>query len=171
MTGGGLSLRSRDLFKFAQLYLNGGTWNGAPVLSADWIKASVSPHANVREDTDYGYLWWLQTFHSGGRDWRSWGMYGTGGNKVVVFPDQQVVVVVTTTNYRVPGAAALSDKIIVDYILQAEQSETSSGSTTSGVFPITLHGKETERKTVSDAVLIGDVSRLPVVSHLINPLT
>ena len=127
MTGGGLSLRSRDLFKFAQLYLNGGTWNGAPVLSANWIKASVSPHANAREDTDYGYLWWLQTFHSGGRDWRSWGMYGTGGNKVVVFPDQQVVVVVTTTNYRVPGAAALSDKIIVDYILQAEQSETSSG--------------------------------------------
>jgi hypothetical protein len=98
-------------------------------------------------------------------------MYGTGGNKVVVFPDQQVVVVVTTTNYRVPGAAALSDKIIVDYILQAEQSETSSGSTTSEVFPITLHGKETERKTVSDAVLISDVSRLPVVSHLINALT
>jgi CubicO group peptidase (beta-lactamase class C family) len=122
MTGGGLSLRSRDLFKFAQLYLNGGTWNGVRVLSADGVKASVSPHANAREDTDYGYLWWLQTFHSGGRDWRSWGMYGTGGNKVVVFPDQQVVL--TTTNYHVPGAAALSDKIIVDYVLQAEQSET-----------------------------------------------
>jgi CubicO group peptidase (beta-lactamase class C family) len=120
MTGGGISLRTRDLFKFAQLYLNGGTWAGKRVLSAEWVKASITPHANARQDTDYGYLWWLQTFHSGDRTWPSWGMYGTGGNKIVVFPNQEVVVVITTTNFRVPGAAALSDKLINDYILNAE---------------------------------------------------
>lgn len=127
MTGGGLSLRSRDLLKFAQLYLNGGTWNGKRILSAEWARASVTPHANARRDTDYGYLWWLQTFHSGGRDWRSWGMYGTGGNKIVVFPDQQVVVVITTTNFRIPGASALSDKLITDYILKSELPEIGGG--------------------------------------------
>ena len=120
MTGGGLSLRTRDLFKFAQLYLNGGTWAGTRVVSAEWVKASITPHANAHEDTDYGYLWWLQTFHSGDRTWPSWGMYGTGGNKVVVFPNQEVVVVITTTNFRVPGGAELSDKLISDYILNAE---------------------------------------------------
>ena len=120
MTGGGLSLRTRDLFKLAQLYLNGGIWAGKRVLSAEWVKASITPHANARQDTDYGYLRWLQTFHSGDRTWPSWGMYGTGGNKVVVFPNQEVVVVITTTNFRVPGAAALSDKLISDYILNAE---------------------------------------------------
>jgi CubicO group peptidase (beta-lactamase class C family) len=120
MTGGGLSLRTRDLFKFAQLYLNGGIWAGKRVLSAVWVKASITPHANARQDTDYGYLWWLQTFHSGNRPLPSWGMYGTGGNKVVVFPNQEVVVVITTTNFRVSGAAALSDKLINDYILNAE---------------------------------------------------
>lgn len=120
MTGGGLGLRSRDLFKFAQLYLNGGVWDGNRVLSAEWVNASITPHAKAREDTDYGYLWWLETFHSGGRDWRSWGMYGTGGNKIVVFPDQKVVVVITTTNFHVPGAAALSDKLMTEYILKAE---------------------------------------------------
>jgi CubicO group peptidase (beta-lactamase class C family) len=130
MTGGGLALRSRDLLKFAQLYLNGGIWNETRILTGDWVKASVTPHANAREDTDYGYLWWLQTFHSGSRDWRSWGMYGTGGNKVVVFPDQEVVVVLTTTNYRVSGAAALTDKLITDYILKAELPETSPGPLT-----------------------------------------
>lgn len=120
MTGGGLNLRTRDLFKFAQLYLNGGIWPGKRVLSAVWAKASVTPHANARQEIDYGYLWWLQTFRSGDRAWPSWGMYGTGGNKVVVFPNQEVVAVITTTNFRVPGAAALSDKLITDYILNAE---------------------------------------------------
>jgi len=117
MTGGGLGLRSSDLFKLAQLYLNGGTWKGRRVLSADWVSRSVSPHANAREGTDYGYLWWLQTFHSGDRDFKCFAMYGTGGNKVYVFPGEKLVAVVTTTNYRVPGAGALTDKLLIEQIL------------------------------------------------------
>jgi len=119
MTGGGLNLRSRDLLKLGQLYLNGGEWNGKRVVSADWVMRSTSPHANARKDIDYGYLWWLQEFHADGRNFRSFGMYGTGGNKVYVLPDQQLVVVVTTTNFRVQGAGALTDKLLTDYILNA----------------------------------------------------
>jgi CubicO group peptidase (beta-lactamase class C family) len=119
MTGGGLQLRSRDLLKLGQLYLNGGIWNGRQILASAWVKNSVRAHANARLDTDYGYLWWLQTFHLSAHSLRSYGMYGTGGNKVLVFPDEDLVVVITTTNYRVPGAAALTDKLIVDCILGA----------------------------------------------------
>jgi CubicO group peptidase (beta-lactamase class C family) len=119
MTGGGLEFRSRDLLKFGQLYLNSGMWNGRRVISSQWVEESLRPHANAREDTDYGYLLWLQKFHSGARSLRSFGMYGTGGNKVLVFPDEDLVLVITTTNYRVPGAAALTDKLLVDYILDA----------------------------------------------------
>lgn len=119
MTGGGLELRSRDLFKLGRLYLDNGVWNGNRILSAEWVQNSLRPHANAREDTDYGYLWWLQTFHSHARSLRSYGMYGTGGNKLLVFPDEALVVVITTTNYRVQGAGALTDKLIVDYILEA----------------------------------------------------
>jgi CubicO group peptidase (beta-lactamase class C family) len=119
MTGGGLELRSRDLAKLGELYLEDGTWRGRRVISSEWVEKSVRPHANAREDTDYGYLWWLQTLHSKGRALRSYGMYGTGGNKVFVFPDDALVVVITTTNYQVPMAAAITDKLLVDYILEA----------------------------------------------------
>jgi CubicO group peptidase (beta-lactamase class C family) len=117
MTGGGLNLRSRDLVKLAQLYLNGGTWGSRRVVSADWVARSIAPHANAREDTDYGYLWWLPRYQVNGRDFRCFAMFGSGGNKVYAFPEQQLVVVVTTINFRVQGAGALTDKLLTEYIL------------------------------------------------------
>jgi CubicO group peptidase (beta-lactamase class C family) len=117
MTGGGLNLRSRDLLKLGQLYLDGGVWSGQRVASADWVQRSTSAHANAREDTDYGYLFWLQTFHAGGRHYRSIGMYGAGGNKVYVVPEEKLVVVVTTVNFRVQGAGALTDRLLTEHIL------------------------------------------------------
>jgi CubicO group peptidase (beta-lactamase class C family) len=119
MTGGGLNLRSRDLLKLGQLYLNGGTWEGRRVISAAWVARSVSAHAEAREDTAYGYLWWLPTFHAGGRDYRCFAMYGTGGNKVYVIPAARLVAVITTTNYRVAGAGALTDRLLTEHILPA----------------------------------------------------
>jgi CubicO group peptidase (beta-lactamase class C family) len=119
MTGGGLNLRSRDLVKLGQLYLDGGTWNGKRIVSAEWVARSISPHANAREDTDYGYLLWLQTFHVAGRDFKCFAMYGAGGNKVYVFPQEGLVVAVTTTNFKVPGAGSLTDKLLTEHILPA----------------------------------------------------
>jgi CubicO group peptidase (beta-lactamase class C family) len=119
MTGGGLNLRSRDLLKLAQLYLNGGLWNGRRVISADWVARSIAPHARAREDTDYGYLWWLPTYHLGDRTFKAFAMFGTGGNKVVVFPAQQLVIVVTTTNFGVAAAGNLTDRLLTDYLLPA----------------------------------------------------
>lgn len=119
MTGGGLQLTTRDLYRFGQLYLDGGKWQGRQLISADWVRRSVTPHANARPDTDYGYLWWLQTFHVGAQAVKTWGMYGTGGNKVYVLPGEDAVVVVTTTNYRVQGAGDLTDRLFTEAIVPA----------------------------------------------------
>ncbi len=120
MGGGGLGLRSRDLAKLGQLYLDGGRWHGRQVVPAAWVKASVTPHAQIDDTFDYGYLFWLRAFAApGGQPHPAWLMNGTGGNKVIGFPDLDMVVVVTTTNYRVKGAHNISEKLLTDYVLAA----------------------------------------------------
>lgn len=115
-TGGGLGLRSRDLLSLGQLYLNGGIWNGKRVISEQWVKASVKPRAQVTEDIDYGYLWWLRAT----RNHPTWSMSGNGGNRVTVVPDLGLVIVITTTNYGARDAHPLSDKLTEKIIAAAE---------------------------------------------------
>ncbi|WP_395443773.1 serine hydrolase domain-containing protein [Caulobacter sp. UC70_42] len=120
MGGGGLGLRSRDLLKLGQLYANGGQWEGKPVLPADFVKAAVAPHANARENTDYGYLIWLQTFPgSDGAGHKAWVMSGTGGQKVAVVPDLDLVAVITTTNFGVRQPHVIAEKLLTEHILAA----------------------------------------------------
>ncbi|MQA22990.1 serine hydrolase domain-containing protein [Rugamonas rivuli] len=117
MTGGGLQLRSADLAKLGQLYLNGGRWEGKQIISSEWVRNSIAPHANAREGYDYGYLWWLQQFKVDERTVPAYGMSGSGGNKVFVLPEQDAVVVITTTNFQIRGAHPLSEKLLTSLIL------------------------------------------------------
>ncbi len=119
MTGGGLRLRSRDLLKLGQLYLNGGVWNGTRAVPEAWTKNSIRPHARIDEQTEYGYLWWLKSFKSGEKSFPAYYMTGNGGNKVVVLPDLHMVVVLTSTNYNTRGMHEQTDKLLTDYILPA----------------------------------------------------
>jgi len=117
MTGGGLQLRSVDLAKLGQLYLNGGRWQGKQIVSSEWVRNSIAPHANAREGYDYGYLWWLQNFKVDERTVPAYGMSGSGGNKVFVLPEQDAVVVITTTNFQIRNAHPLSEKLLTSLIL------------------------------------------------------
>ncbi len=119
MGGGGIRLRSVDLLGLAQLYLDKGRRGGRQIVPEAWVTASTTPKANARENTDYGYLWWLAPFTAGGQAHRSWGMYGMGGNKILVFPDLRATVVVTSENFRERDAHALTDRLITEHILPA----------------------------------------------------
>jgi CubicO group peptidase (beta-lactamase class C family) len=119
MTGGGLELRSRDLLKLGQLYLDSGMWEGKRVVSADWVKRSTTPHAQIDETTDYGYFWWLKTFTANGKSYPAFFMTGNGGNKVVVMPSANLVAVITSTNYNARGMHEQTEKLLTDYVLAA----------------------------------------------------
>lgn len=118
-TGGGLRLASRDLVKIAQLYLNQGMWGQQRILDETWIKDSISPHARIDDETEYGYLWWLKSFKSSGKAYPSFYMTGNGGNKVVAIPSLDAVVVITSTNYNSRGMHEQTEKILTDYVLPA----------------------------------------------------
>ncbi len=120
-TGGGLRLSSRDLLKIAELYRNGGVWKGSRLLDEAWVKVSTEPHVQIDDQTEYGYLWWLKTFKSDGKDYPAYYMSGNGGNKVAVFPALDLAVVITSTNYNTRGMHEQTDKLLTDYILAAVQ--------------------------------------------------
>lgn len=118
MTGGGLGLRSRDLLKFGQLYLQGGTWNKEQVLPSSWVEKSTSPHARIDPEAgiDYGYLWWITEFSGE----KAFYMTGTGGNKVVVFPRLKLVAVLTSTYYGGGREAhRQTDRLLDEFIVPA----------------------------------------------------
>ena len=120
-TGGGLRLTSRDLLKIAELYRNGGLWQGRRILDEAWVKASTQPHAQIDDQTEYGYLWWLKTFKSAGKGYPAYFMSGNGGNKVAVIPALDMAVVITSTNYNTRGMHEQTEKLLTDYILAAVQ--------------------------------------------------
>jgi CubicO group peptidase (beta-lactamase class C family) len=108
-TAGGLLLTSRALLSLGQLYLDGGRG----LVPSTWVEESLRPHARIDEEIEYGYLWWLRTYAGE----PGFYMTGMGGNRVHVFPGQELVAVITTTNFGRRDAHDLSDRLIVEQIL------------------------------------------------------
>lgn len=114
--GGGLGLRTRDLWKLAQLYLDGGRYEGRQLVPADWVRRSLSPQATARDDADYGYLWWLMKIPYGGKTVVMPAMAGTGGNDIFLVPDKRAVVVITTANYNERQPHQYTFKLLQDLL-------------------------------------------------------
>jgi CubicO group peptidase (beta-lactamase class C family) len=110
-TAGGLELTSRSLLRLGELYLR----DGEGIVPPEWIGESIRPHARIDAETGYGYLWWLKEYAGE----HTFFMTGMGGNRVHVFPGRELVAVITTTNFGRRDAHALSDRLLVEEILQA----------------------------------------------------
>jgi len=86
------SLSARDVARFGQLFLDGGRWNGRPIIPASWVRESTTAYsATDRGSMGYGYLWWTlnpQVFGPGAAL-----ASGYGGQAIAVVPSKRLVVV------------------------------------------------------------------------------
>ena len=120
MTGGGLSLRPRDMAKFGQLYLSDGKWLGQQIISPEWIKQSIQKHATSNlYGEDFGYLWRMIDRDVDGTFIRSYEAWGNGGQFIMVFPSLELVAVFTGENYGKFPEMERPFELVDRYILPA----------------------------------------------------
>jgi CubicO group peptidase (beta-lactamase class C family) len=120
-TGGyGLRLKTEDLAKFGQLYLQKGIWNGKQVLSPEWIEEATriqiasnsSKPSRPKEKDDwaqgYGYQFWKC---------RPGGYRGDGafGQFCMVMPDYDAVIAITSESFSMQNSMDL----VWSYLLPA----------------------------------------------------
>jgi CubicO group peptidase (beta-lactamase class C family) len=94
-TGGyGLSVRTEDIAKFGQLYLQKGKWNNKQLVPAAWVEEATarqtSNGSNPKSDWDqgYGYQFW-RCRHGAYRGDGAFGQY------CIVLPEQDAVIAIT----------------------------------------------------------------------------
>ncbi len=93
--GYGLSVRTEDIAKLGQLYLQKGQWNGRPLVPAAWVDAATarqtSNGSNPKSDWDqgYGYQFW-RCRHGAFRGDGAFGQY------CIVLPEQDAVIAITS---------------------------------------------------------------------------
>lgn len=124
-TGGGLSLRARDMLKIGVMVLDSGKWKGQSVFSPAWINASTQRHATTQGRGNYpayyGYYWWLlpRSMHLGddhGDDIIT--ASGAQGQWIFVLPKDKMVVAVTGSGQNGKEELAGADFLYSD-ILEA----------------------------------------------------
>jgi CubicO group peptidase (beta-lactamase class C family) len=112
-----LYLRSRDMAKFGLIYLNEGRYHGKQIIDSVWIKQSLSKHS-VIQNVNYGYLWWLKYLESGDIKYYGMAAQGNGGQRIFIWPEQNMVTVITGGNYNTQSP---SDELIRKFILPSFQ--------------------------------------------------
>lgn len=93
-TEGGLYLTGADLAKIGYLYLHDGLWGDRRIVSAAWVRQSLTPFIDTGwQGLKYGFKWWLHPRKDGaGLVWLG---IGFGGQRLMVFPAEQLIATFT----------------------------------------------------------------------------
>jgi CubicO group peptidase (beta-lactamase class C family) len=92
--GYGLFLRTEDIAKFGQLYLQRGMWNGKQILPAEWVDQATSKQVSNGSDPNndwnqgYGFQFWRcrhGAYRGDGKD----------GQYCIVLPEKDAVIAIT----------------------------------------------------------------------------
>jgi len=123
-------MSARDLARFGQLYLQGGSWKGRQIVPREWIEKSTTPYSMVSEQMGigYGYMWNVvrpespfsnMLFDGKGAFYHT----GVGIHTLAVLPDLRMVYVYrydTDGEFKDPGDATLQ---LVALIMKARRND------------------------------------------------
>ncbi|MBV9648308.1 MAG: serine hydrolase [Candidatus Eremiobacteraeota bacterium] len=98
--GGGAYVRPRDFMKLGQVFLDGGTWQGRRLMSADWVARSWRPILSLGANDDYGYAWHILRRAARGRLYDAYEAQGNGGQILEVLPQLDLTIMITAGNYQ-----------------------------------------------------------------------
>jgi CubicO group peptidase (beta-lactamase class C family) len=113
-TEGGLYLEARDLARIWYLFSQNGSWNGVQVVSAEWVRASVTPAVSVGTGPNavrYGLKWWLYPDPVDPSRF-VWSGSGFGGQLPMLFPDLDLIVVFNAWNILSGGPRLLPGPVM-----------------------------------------------------------
>lgn len=101
LAAAGLRLSAPSLARLGQLVLAGGVWDGAQLVGADWLRASLTPSANAMDELRYGQLWFVGEARTPALDGpQAWyGAFGNGGQRLWVMPSAGLAVAVLSGAY------------------------------------------------------------------------
>lgn len=90
----GLDMRPIELARFGLLYARGGTWDGQQIISPSYVQDSLRAQSPF-----YGFQWWVlnNAFFGQSVPISVVAALGLDGQKIYVWPDQDIVLVVQTT--------------------------------------------------------------------------
>ncbi len=112
--GWGLKIRTEDVAKFGQLYLQKGKWNGKQLVPVAWVEQAtskqVSNGSDPTKDWDqgYGFQFWLCRHGAFRGD-------GANGQFCVVLPEEDAVIAITAETRDMQGEL----NVVWDYLLPA----------------------------------------------------
>lgn len=132
-TGGwGLRLKTEDMAKFGQLFLQKGSWKGKQILPQSWIDAAstkkidqdpTAPQAK-KDSSDWLQGYCYQMWRSRNNSYRGDGAFG---QYILVLPDQDAVIVITSETKNMQSELNLVWK----YLLPAFQQKALPADTKS----------------------------------------
>jgi Beta-lactamase len=128
-TEGGLFLRTEDLTKLGVLFLQDGNWHGRRIVSPEWIKESVTPRIDAGDGFQYGYFWWLLPYSGK----MAWVARGFGGQRLIVFPDEQLIV--TSTAWHILDDASIEFDVVKGLLPGVREQACPASSTASVARP------------------------------------
>jgi CubicO group peptidase (beta-lactamase class C family) len=118
--GWGLSIKTEDMAKFGQLYLQKGVWNGKQLIPASWIEEATTfkidqapdMRQSAKDSSDWMQGYCYQFWRCRNNAYRADGAYG---QYIIVIPEKDAVVAITSESPDMQGEI----NMVWDYLLPA----------------------------------------------------